>query len=267
MKARTLISALTFAGLASGLTAAEEPPSQIDLAKFPAKSIQEVVVPVPSEVFNVLDKLGDPNWRSELGDEKVNPSSDRAEVALLLGTVIANGFIAVQAEDTERVKEIGRDVLRLAAAINVRDAVIARSKSITDKADKKQWNAVKAEFDGALQDVRGAMEELNDEDLAQLVSLAGWVRGTQVLTSVVGKSYTPEGAELLHQPDLITYFVERINRMSPRLKQNATVVEIQASLRKIKPMVSERDGNNISPESVEKINGMTTEIVEAITSP
>jgi len=155
----------------------------IDLAKFPAASVDDVVVPVPSEVFLVLDKLGSPNWKEELDGEPSANTGNRAQVALLLGTVIADGFIAVQARDAPKVKEIGQQVLSLADAINVRKAVIARSKSITEKADRKQWDEVRREFDGALQDVKGAMQELGDEDLAQLVSVGGWVRGTQVLTS------------------------------------------------------------------------------------
>ena len=30
---------------------------------FPGYVVDDVVVPVPSEIFAVLDKLGEPNWR------------------------------------------------------------------------------------------------------------------------------------------------------------------------------------------------------------
>ena len=165
--------------------------------KIPAAEVETVVVPVPSEIFSVLDKLGNPNWRAELRTSAGKSTGNRAQVALLLGTVIAEGFVAVEAEDPEKVKDIGREVLVLAEAINVRKAVIARSKSITEKAEAKDWRSVRKEFDGALQDVRSAMVELGDDELAQLVSIGGWLRGTQVLTSIVSKNYSPDGAELL----------------------------------------------------------------------
>src|SRR6185369_8396408 len=98
---------------------AETAPQQIDLSQFPAAAVQDVVVPVPSEIFNVLDKLGSPNWKGELRDSLGKNTGNRAQVALLLGTVIAEGFVAVEAEDSERVKEIGRDVLELSRAIGV----------------------------------------------------------------------------------------------------------------------------------------------------
>lgn len=233
---------------------------------FPAASVEDVVVPVPSEVFNVLDKLGSPNWRGELREKPGRNTGDRAQVALLLGTVIADGFVAVEAKDSEKIKDLGRDVLTLAGAINVREAVIARSKSIVDKAEKKRWLEARREFDGALQDVRGAMEELNDRDLAQLVSLGGWIRGTEVLTSIVRKDYRPDKAELLHQPELIAYFNKRIDAMPPSLRKNPLVSRIRKTLDQIRPLIGQTDGSQISLADVEKINQMSAELVQSISA-
>ena len=260
---------LVFCGLALvssfGQTpSAATPPAAIDLSKFPAAAVDEVVVPVPSEIFSVLDKLGSPNWKAEMRDNLGKNTGNRAQVALLLGTVIADGFIAVEAENSESVKQIGQEVLNLAEAINVRKAVLARSKSIIDKADSKNWRAVREELDGALQDVRSAMVELGDADLAQLVSIGGWIRGTEVLTSIVGKNYSATGAELLNQPELLNYFTRRIDEMrSSRLKKEELVGRVRKLLRDIRPLIGK---GGISQASVEKINKMTNEVVVVITS-
>lgn len=245
-----------------GVLAQSNPPKQIDLSKFPAAAVEDVVVPVPSEVFAALDRLGTPSWRDEFRDNLGKNTGNRAQVALLLGTVIAEGFVAVEAEDTEKVKEIGREVLKLSKAINVDKAVIERCNSITTKADAKDWQGVRREFDGALQNVRQAMRELNDDDIAQLVSLGGWLRGTEVLTSIVRKNYKPDGAELLHQPELLNYFKTRIDRMSPRLRRDDLVVKIRGTLIEIKPLIN----GDISAENVAKINDMTNALVISITS-
>ncbi len=238
----------------------EPVPQSINFSDFPAASVQDVVVPVPSEIFAVLDKLGNPNWKAQLRLRKTQTPDERAQVALLLGSVIAEGFIAVEAEDTERVKELGRDVLTLADAINVRKSVITRSKSIIDKADHHDWHGVRVEFDGALQDVRAAMDEMNDEDLAQLVSLGGWLRGTDALTAIVDANYTTSGAELLHQPELVHYFDRCINRMSPRLRKNPLVVRIHDILNQIAPIIDGKK-QDISREQVQKIHSLTNEVV------
>ena len=244
---------------------ADVPPKKIALSDFPAAAVDEVVVPVPSEIFAVLDKLGNPNWKSQLRDGKARTPSELPRTALLLGNVIAEGFVAVEAEDAERVKEIGRQVLILANAINVRKSVISRCQSITDKADRRDWKGVRAEFDGALQDVRAAMEELNDHDLSQLVSLGGWLRGTEVLTFIVQNGFSKDGAELLHQPELVNYFDRCIGSMKPRLRKDPLVAHIREMLRKIGPIVSE-NGDSITLDNVKTIHTLTSEVNQQIVS-
>ncbi|HEX8371315.1 MAG TPA: hypothetical protein VF585_00925 [Chthoniobacterales bacterium] len=240
---------------------AEPPPAQIDLKQFQqATQIDNVIVPVPAEIFLVLDKIGTVNWKGEMRDIELKVG-ERHQIALLLGTVIADGFVAVEATDREKVKSIGRDVLKLAGAIGVRESVLGRSNSIIEKADQGDWMNVKREFDGALQDVRNAMSELNDEQLAHLVSLGGWLRGTEVLTSVLNKNYSKDGADLLHQPQLLAYFGSQIESMPPPLRKASLVDQIRRRLVEISPLI---DGGEISKQSVDKVHTITSDLVKSI---
>ena len=243
-------------------------PAHIDLGKLPpqAKLVEEVIVPVPSEIFGVLDKLGSPNWHEVLRSKKVSAPGERAHTALLLGGVIAEGFIAVEAQEGEEVKKIGIDVLNLSAAIGVRKSVIARTNSIREAADKKDWQKVRTELDGALQDVKQAMIELHDEQLAQLVSLGGWLRGTEALTTVVLRSYSKDAAELLHQPTLLDYFDQQLKTLDPRLKRNAVVAKICRRLPEIKPLLGDKEGDPIPEKSVSEVHNITQDLVKAIAS-
>lgn len=251
-------------GISGGFLRAEEdaPPAQIDLSKFPATKVQDVIVPNPSEVFIVLDKLRSPNWKAEFRKGYALISGDRAHKALLLGALIADGFIAVQAKDNEDVRYIGRLVLDFAAALGVRDSVIKHYSSIQEAADAGDWGKVRIEFDKTQSSVRSAMVELGDDQLAELVSLGGWLRGTEVLTSIVAKDYTADGAELLHQPDLLGYFERQIDGMS-KFKKHKLVQKIDGELKTILPMIS---ADSITSDSVKKIKGITNELLQQIMS-
>src|SRR5580700_3374458 len=240
----------------------EAPPSHVDLSKFPATQLDDIVVPLPSEVFNVLDKLGSPNWQEQLREPKVKNRGEREQIALLLGSVVAEGFVAVEAADKARVKTIGRDVLELARAIGVESTVLTRTNSIVTKADSGDWISVRRELDGALTDVKNAMIQLQDAQLAHLVSLGGWLRGTEVLTAIVQKSYSPDGADLLNQPDLLRYFQQRLADMPPRMRNNALVSRIQKGLDEISPLINQK----LTPGSVKRINEITGQMVKAIDS-
>jgi hypothetical protein len=268
MKYRDLLplflTAMVLRGTAP-LAAGQEPRQHIDVGKLPQQAtlVEDVIVPVPSEVFGVLDKLGSPNWHDVLRTDKPPVPSARPEVALMLGDVIAEGFVAVEAQEPEQVKRIGKDVLELSTALGVRKAVVARSSAIIEYADKKDWPEVRHELDLALTDVKDAMEQLHDDELAQLVSLGGWLRGTEALTEVVKRNYTKDSAGLLHQPVLLDYFDRRLTRMTSRVRSNEIVAKVQKRLPEIRPLIGEADAD-ISAQSVDQIHDIVHDLVSSI---
>src|SRR5216683_3769224 len=166
-------------------------PQHIDIKQL-SKTVEDVVVPLPNEIFGALNKLGAVNWKEHVRSDKGTNFTERPRVALLLGTVIADGFIAVQAEDAPAVKEIGQRVQTLAKGIGVERSITSHAKAIIEAADKRKWQNVRQELDRTQKGVQQAMDELHDEKLSQLVSLGGWLRGTEVLTAVVSKRFSDE---------------------------------------------------------------------------
>src|SRR2546428_9676354 len=231
-------------------------PERIDVKQI-SKKVENVVVPLPNEIFGALNKLGSVNWREYVRTEKSSNFTERPRIALLLGTVIADGFIAVQAEDAPAVKDIGQRVMTLAKGIGVGNSITPHAKAIIEAADKRNWANVRRELDRTQNSVQQAMNEVHDEKLSQLVSLGGWLRGTEVLTSVVKEHFSNDGAELLHQPDLLSYFQTRLQAMP---EFNLPIIrEIQDALVEVKPLID--IGNaRISAESVKKVNEITTRL-------
>jgi hypothetical protein len=257
------ISKLTAASLAALSLSVQgaEVPKHVDVKQL-SKKVEDVVVPLPNEVFGALNKLGGVNWREYVRSDKGANFTERPRIALLLGAVIADGFIAVQAEDAPTVKDIGLRVLALSKAIGVSSSITAHAKAITDAADKRNWASVRQELDKTQNSVQQAMNEVHDEKLSQLVSLGGWLRGTEVLTAVVTKRYSPEGSELLHQPDLLSYFETRLQAM-PEFNLKL-LTDIHTALVEVRPLIDVGDAH-IPPESVKKINDITTRLGDAIT--
>src|SRR6478752_9503137 len=187
-------------------------PQHVNINQF-TTTVEDVVVPLPNEIFGALNKLAAVNWKEHVRSDGEPNFTERPRIALFLGTVIADGFIAVQAEDAPSVKEIGQRVVSLAKGIGVGNSIVPHAKAITEAADRRNWGAVRQELDRTQNSVQQAMNEVHDEKLSQLVSLGGWLRGTQVLTAVVNRHFSTDGAELLHQPDLLDYFQRKLANM------------------------------------------------------
>src|SRR6058998_2816368 len=233
------LSAIAVSGLTLCAQGAQVP-QHIDIKQL-SKTVEDVVVPLPNEIFGALNKLGAVNWKEHVRSDKGPNFTERPRIALLLGAVIADGFIAVQAEDAPAVKEIGQRVLNLSKGIGVGNSITPHAKAITEAADKRKWENVRQELDRTQSSVQAAMNEVHDEKLSQLVSLGGWLRGTQVLTSVVTKHFSADGAELLHQPDLLVHFQTQLQGM-PEFHV-PIIKDIQGGLGEVRPLV---DGPKIS---------------------
>src|SRR5258708_34060037 len=114
----------TLAVIGFSAQAAPAPP-HIDVKQY--KKVEDVVVPLPNEVFAALNKLGPVNWKEFVRTEKGVNFRERPRTALLLGNVIADGFIAVQPRNAPAVKEIGQRVLSLARGIAVGPSISPQS--------------------------------------------------------------------------------------------------------------------------------------------
>lgn len=236
---------------------------ELDLTKFPGQVIDEVIVPVPSEIFTVLDKLGDPDWKAEVGVTPKPSFNERTDVALLLGATVADGFIAVQAEDKKSVQEVGKNVLSLAQSLSVKDAVLRHCQAIDDAANGAKWDIVRSELDATQATVRAKMQQMQDGALAECISVGGWLRGTQVITAVIGKSWTAERAELLYQPDLAEYFNDALEEMLVKAKNPAKLKEIADGLARVRELM-DNGGGDITAAAVTEMNTVTAGLVKKI---
>jgi hypothetical protein len=235
-------------------------PQHININQF-STTVEDVVVPLPNEIFRALNKLGTVNWKEQVRTDKGPNFTERPRIALLLGTVIADGFIAVQAEDAPTVKEIGQRVLALAKGIGVGNSITPHANAIIGAADKRNWENVRQELDRTQNSVQQAMNEVHDEKLSQLVSLGGWLRGTEVLTCVVNQHFSADGAELMHQPDLLAYFQTTLQAM-PEFDL-PIIHQIQDALVKVKPLIDVGKAR-IPAKSVKKVNEITTRLGDDI---
>ncbi len=237
-------------------------PERIDLTNFPGELVDKVVVPIPAEIFAVLDKLDETDWNSGIA---LPPEHERGGplpiLALSFGGLVAEGFIAVQAKNAEEIETIGRRVLSLSEPLGLATEVRAHSLAIIEAARQRDWGKVRDELDLTLQTVRTTMErKLRDDQLAGLVSLGGWLRGTNVVTSFIGESYSEDKAELLHQPALVAHFRELIASVSGPAADSPAIRALSTGLARLEAIVAEPGG--LAEEDVNQLRDISHSLLE-----
>jgi hypothetical protein len=231
-----------------------------------AVTIDAITVPTPGEFFKAIDKGGKPNWSSQFRPPTQIDGTSRAQMALNLGTLIADGYIAVEAQDGQQVKNIGRDVLTLAKKLSVSDSVIARGKSISQFAESGAWDQLNEELEATQNEVKKALEENRDTDLITLVSIGGWIRGTQVVTGLLVQTYSPEVAKLLRQPNLVGYLRAKLDQLPQRIRQDKLVVQVNGELQTMAKLVSFSPDHAPTPEEVKTLNQTAATLTKEIST-
>lgn len=231
-----------------------------------AVSIDALTVPTPGEFFAAIEKSGKPNWASQYRPPTPIDATSRAQMALNLGTLIADGYIAVEAQDGQQVKNVGRDVLSLAKKLSVSESVLARGKSITQFAENSAWDQLNEELEATQNEVKKALDENRDTDLITLVSIGGWIRGTQVVTGLLLQSFSPDYAKLLRQPALVAYLRGKLDQLPPKLREDKLVGQMSQELQGIERMVSFPADHVPTQEEVKGLNAAAGKLTKEIST-
>ncbi len=228
--------------------------------------VNEFTAPSIDLVFDELGTLGsipfDKVWR-DLPDAT---PQNRAQLALASGAVIADGFLAVTAQKQSRIEPVGRVLLKLAKGLGVGDHVTKHSRSIMEKATKSNWAGVKKELISAQADVEAALLALKDEEIAHLVALGGWLRGLEMTSSVVVDDYSPQKARRLVQPELMDYFLDRVETLNPNFKKTKLGQTLENNLKQIKAITTKPVDAPVELAEAQQIRDLVREINKMIAS-
>ncbi|MEY2560276.1 MAG: hypothetical protein QOG51_691 [Verrucomicrobiota bacterium] len=243
--------------------AAEPAPLAADQMTNAIKT-DSLTIPTPGELFAALEKPGKPDWAGQYRTPIPMTYRNRAQIALNLGGLIADGFIAVEAQDSQQVKNIGTDIIKLAKALGVSENVLSRGNSINEFAENSEWDALQEELEATQNEVKASMQSHRDQDLVILVSLGGWIRGTQVVSASVIKNYDEKSARVLRQPAVVNFLHSKVNDISADLRNEPLVKSVNDQLTDIEKLVAFQPGKGPSLDEVRKLNQAVTKLMEEI---
>jgi hypothetical protein len=223
-----------------------------------------ISIPTPGELFAALGKPGKTNWSGQYRGPIPVTYRNRAQIALNLGGLIADGFIAVEAKDSQQVKNIGSDIIRLAKALGVSEKLLSRGNSINEFAENNEWDTLQEELEATQNEVKSSMQSHSDQDLVILVTLGGWIRGTQVVTTAIMQNYDERSAKVLRQPALVHFMQSKINETSPELRGEPLVKDVSEQLTGIEKLVSFPPGKAPNVDEVRKVNEAVGKMMEEI---
>jgi hypothetical protein len=214
-----------------------------------AAFLDSLSIPCPGEVFAALNKVCRPNWATLVTPATAPVSGDRAQLALAIGVLVTDGYIAVEAQDGQQVKNIGREIMAMAKALGVSQSLLARGHSLVEFADNGAWEALSDELAATESEVKATMAVQKDRDLVLLTSSSAWLRGLETATGVVLADDSLRGAEVIRLPELAARLSSDLGALPERLGGNARVVAVREALAKASGLLS---AQNPTPDQLKK---------------
>jgi hypothetical protein len=249
--------------LASFTAKAEEEGDLSDDSHFrEEQGINEYTAPSIEKLFQMLDSLKPIPTRELTRAPKSIRLDNRIKYALSFGVLIGDGFLAVEEEDTKAIEALGRELLRRAKGLGVEQRASRHSKELLELAKRSDWAGLRKELIVTQRDVENAMLDLRDEEMAHILSLGGWIRGLEIAAASVAEDFTPERVSKLRQMDLLEYYLQRLDTLSPPLKSTPLISTIISALQDVHRKLT---GNqNLSKEDASGIRDTARGLVALV---
>ena len=187
---------------------------------------------------------------------------DRADLAIELGFLIANGFLVVQAEQLDKVESLAADLTRYGKALGAGDRVNRHAASLLDSAKKADVAQLKKELAATQRDVEAELVSLKDADLAHLISMGGWIRALEVSTVAVDKQFSEERASKVMREDIADYYTESIAGLEPRISERPNYLAMRDLLAGLRAEMALEEGQVPTPDGMRGIRQQAARLVE-----
>ncbi|NNJ41955.1 MAG: hypothetical protein HKP15_01295 [Akkermansiaceae bacterium] len=215
--------------------------------------VNEFTAPSIKRIFDDLDKLA-PLPADELVHEMPHRMPlNRTDLALEIGFLIADGFMAVQAGHMNKIEKLAKDLSRYGRALGAGERVNRHAASLLENAQKNNLQALKKELTATQRDVETDLIHLRDVDLAHLISLGGWIRALEVGAHAVEKKYTLERAQHLYREDIADYYEGSIGALDPRVSERPDIKAMRNIIGELRNMMVLGEKNEPTEQAVKEI--------------
>lgn len=187
---------------------------------------------------------------------------DRADLAIEIGFLIADGFLIVESGDMTKVEDLAKELSRYGKALGAGDRVSRHVASLLESAKNNKPDQLKKELTATQKDVEKELVTLRDTDLAHLISLGGWLRALNVAATAVNKQFSPERGKELMREDIADYYTETLGTLHPRISERPNFVEMREILSGLRNDMVVDEKNPITAEKVAQILAKSKELVK-----
>ncbi len=178
---------------------------------------------------------------------------DRADLAMEIGFLIADGFLVVQNNQMNEIEPLAKELSDYGKSLGAGEKVSRHIAGLLQSAKDNNLEQLKKELSATQSDVEEELVNLRDADLAHLISLGGWLRALHVSASAVDKQFTRTRAKELMREDIAEYYTEILGSLHPDISQRPNIVQMREILSDLRSIMVIEEENPPTKNTVTEI--------------
>ncbi|MBK1791845.1 hypothetical protein [Persicirhabdus sediminis] len=224
--------------------------------------INEFTAPSIERIFDDLAEVSPLPLHKVKHEIPLRMPLDRTDLALEIGFLIANGFLAVHTGQMDDIEPLARDLNRYGRALGAGERVNRHAASLLENARAGNIDELKKELAATQRDVEVELVHLRDADLAHLISLGGWIRALEVGTVAVNERFTISRAQHLMREDIAEYYEASIGTLAPRISEQENMQAMRALISSLRVKMTLVEGQDPTPELIAAMTKDAGKLVE-----
>lgn len=216
--------------------------------------------PSISKIFDQLDNIPAIPEEYVLRKRPEKLPTDAGSLALEMGYLLADGFLAVRSGHMNDVKPIALDLSRYGKALGVGEKMNTHSAGLLEHAEKGQLEEFKRILSSTQSDVNAELASLKDPDLAHLIAFGGWVRALDASIAAVLSRFDAKQAAVIFYPDAPAYFLETLTALNPQTSKKLPIARLADLLGKLCDSMTLPSGEQPSAERLKEMQQIVQQI-------
>ncbi|MBJ7326831.1 MAG: hypothetical protein JHC52_05730 [Chthoniobacterales bacterium] len=270
MKKLPTLLAFAFLTCAAMAQETEAPKPQFDKAKA-----EKAALPMPNPYDKLLaieETVGESkiDWAALADNIAVdvdpNKIESKQDAAMALGVKIADGIVAIKAQNAEKLNRSADQLESLGKKLGATDDDLKRSRQVRDLANRGEWLMVFLELGFLQADIMQKLSSPENQADRTLVIASGWLQGARYASALIGQNYTPALSNILREPLLAGELNKQVSALGGDAGPSAKVQAISKAVAEAYPIVNISLDASISKEDVAKLKSISDTAVEAVTA-
>jgi hypothetical protein len=239
--------------------------SQAQLAPLP--------LPNPSDKLIAIEEVVGPeslDWGALADavavDLDANDFPERSDAAMAMGVKIADGIVAIKAQNVEMLNNSATALESLGKNLGASDEDLHRARQVRDLANRGEWLMVFLELGFLQTDILRKLNSADNQNERVLIIAAGWLQGARYATSLILSNYSPEISNILREPILAAELSKQLAALPESLQESEKVRQISRAVAEAAVIVDVPLDAPIERDQVERLKSLGDAIVGTITT-